>query len=197
MSGLRERDAADLGGILSLLALDERIARPVSRRASPPPSTSSGLARAAPASPRRLARSPPPARSPVLGRGRCRRATRSRPRPAALGRSGSPSRTPGRWGGLVDLPDDPDKRALRLLTDVSAPPGGKFAIRRAGVFTRRLRRATAADPAGRWTPDGTVLITGGTGALGAHVARWLADRRRRRTSCSPAAAARTPPAPPS
>ncbi|WP_290063286.1 SDR family NAD(P)-dependent oxidoreductase, partial [Amycolatopsis solani] len=30
-------------------------------------------------------------------------------------------------------------------------------------------------PAGRpWQPRGTVLVTGGTGALGAHVARWLA-----------------------
>lgn len=27
-----------------------------------------------------------------------------------------------------------------------------------------------------WTPDGTVLVTGATGALGAHVARWLAGR---------------------
>ena len=27
-----------------------------------------------------------------------------------------------------------------------------------------------------WTPSGTVLVTGGTGALGAHVARWLARR---------------------
>ncbi|MFC7472543.1 SDR family NAD(P)-dependent oxidoreductase [Actinomadura keratinilytica] len=27
-----------------------------------------------------------------------------------------------------------------------------------------------------WNPRGTVLITGGTGALGAHVARTLADR---------------------
>ncbi|MFD1277133.1 SDR family NAD(P)-dependent oxidoreductase [Streptomyces kaempferi] len=26
----------------------------------------------------------------------------------------------------------------------------------------------------RWHPDGTVLVTGGTGALGRHVARWLA-----------------------
>ncbi|MGF1430819.1 beta-ketoacyl reductase, partial [Kitasatospora sp. LaBMicrA B282] len=29
-------------------------------------------------------------------------------------------------------------------------------------------------PAGRWQPAGTVLVTGGTGGLGAEVARWLA-----------------------
>ncbi|MFE2139957.1 SDR family NAD(P)-dependent oxidoreductase, partial [Streptomyces sp. NPDC059466] len=40
---------------------------------------------------------------------------------------------------------------------------------------RLLRAATGALPAGRrWHPEGTVLVTGGTGALGRHVARWLA-----------------------
>ncbi|MEV0416428.1 beta-ketoacyl reductase [Streptomyces sp. NPDC050448] len=34
----------------------------------------------------------------------------------------------------------------------------------------------AGGPAPRWTPRGTVLITGGTGALGRHVARRLAER---------------------
>ncbi len=49
-------------------------------------------------------------------------------------------------------------------------------MRATGLFRRRLV------PAGRgrereqaYRPRGTVLVTGGTGALGAHVARWLAE----------------------
>jgi len=80
----------------------------------------------------------------------------------------------------------------------------QLALRSAGVFARRLRQAPAgagavngalvpteagaqaSTEAGahapteaqiegrRWRPHGTALITGGTGGLGAHVARWLA-----------------------
>ncbi|KJK33814.1 hypothetical protein UK12_35500, partial [Saccharothrix sp. ST-888] len=43
------------------------------------------------------------------------------------------------------------------------------------MFVRRLVRATRAKASGTaWKPRGTVLITGGTAALGAEVARWLA-----------------------
>ncbi|WP_417843401.1 type I polyketide synthase, partial [Streptomyces zhihengii] len=84
----------------------------------------------------------------------------------------------GVWGGLVDLPADADERALRRLCGILAEPGGEdqLAVRAAGVLARRMVRAplgSAAAPR-RWQPDGTVLITGGLGALGAHVARWLA-----------------------
>ncbi|MEU1022136.1 SDR family NAD(P)-dependent oxidoreductase, partial [Streptomyces sp. NPDC005904] len=45
----------------------------------------------------------------------------------------------------------------------------------AGVFVRRLARAPrSATARGEWKPRGTVLVTGGTGALGGRVARWLA-----------------------
>ncbi|WP_229398580.1 type I polyketide synthase, partial [Micromonospora okii] len=81
---------------------------------------------------------------------------------------------PDRWGGLVDLPAGRLDRAagdalLAVLTD-----GGhdQVAIRPQGVLERRL--VPAAPPAGTaWRPTGTVLVTGGTGALGRHVARWL------------------------
>ena len=36
--------------------------------------------------------------------------------------------------------------------------------------------AAAARQGRSWRPSGTVLVTGGTGALGGHVARWLAGR---------------------
>ena len=83
-----------------------------------------------------------------------------------------------RWGGLVDLPPALDQVAADRLAGVLA--GGDFedqvAIRPTGVLGRRLARsATGLLPAGQgWSPSGTVLVTGGTGALGAHVARWLA-----------------------
>ncbi|WP_443728910.1 type I polyketide synthase [Streptomyces buecherae] len=85
---------------------------------------------------------------------------------------------PERWGGLVDLPQAADRRSRGRLADVLAGLDGEdqVAVRPAGVFANRLVRAPwhepARDPA--WAPRGTVLITGGTGALGGHVARWLA-----------------------
>ncbi|MEU0796523.1 type I polyketide synthase, partial [Amycolatopsis sp. NPDC005961] len=81
---------------------------------------------------------------------------------------------PQRWGGLVDLPETLDDRALDRLTAVLNSAEDQLALRASGVFGRRLRRTTgpAAEP---WSPAGTVLITGGTGALGAVVARTLAE----------------------
>ncbi|MGO4463703.1 SDR family NAD(P)-dependent oxidoreductase, partial [Streptomyces sp. M-16] len=99
---------------------------------------------------------------------------------------------PERWGGLVDLAGAPDERTARRLVSVlsasaEAPASAsasasaaddQIAIRPSGIFVRRLGRALAgAAPADRaWQPRGTVLITGGTGALGARVARYVAAR---------------------
>ncbi|MGV5039270.1 SDR family NAD(P)-dependent oxidoreductase, partial [Streptomyces sp. NRAIS4] len=83
-----------------------------------------------------------------------------------------------RWGGLIDLPGTVDDRvAGRLAAVLGQSAEDQVAIRARGVFGRRLshtaaRRNTRAGQ--RWSPRGTVLITGGTGALGGHVARWLA-----------------------
>ncbi|MFF7840918.1 type I polyketide synthase [Streptomyces ossamyceticus] len=85
---------------------------------------------------------------------------------------------PGVWGGLVDLPVRLDDTAARALCAVLAAPGDEqeWALRGFGPHVRRLVRAprATATPARRWRPRGTVLITGGTGALGGHVARRLA-----------------------
>ncbi len=98
---------------------------------------------------------------------------------------------PQRWGGLVDLPQTLDERALEGLCAVLGGIGeeDQLAVREVGVFARRLARAAVnGAPAGRvgggagdepgngavWRPRGTVLVTGGTGGLGACVARWLA-----------------------
>ncbi|WP_159066447.1 type I polyketide synthase, partial [Streptomyces hygroscopicus] len=105
---------------------------------------------------------------------------------------------PERWGGLVDLPESVDERVVGRLVDVLAGAGGEdqVAVRASGVFGRRLIRASASASAsasesasasasasalasvsasgGSWVPGaGSVLVTGGTGALGAQVARWL------------------------
>ncbi|WP_261717709.1 type I polyketide synthase [Streptomyces sp. FZ201] len=85
------------------------------------------------------------------------------------------------WGGLIDLPaeGDLDERAAGRLAALLACRDGEdeCALRASGTFLRRLTRAaTTGTPADgiRWKPGGTVLITGGTGGLGAHLARWLA-----------------------
>ncbi|MEU5540522.1 SDR family NAD(P)-dependent oxidoreductase, partial [Streptomyces sp. NPDC020362] len=85
---------------------------------------------------------------------------------------------PDRWGGLVDLPAVLDERAGARLAAVLAGCGeDQVAIRPVGILGRRLTRA--AQPTGSaevWAPRGSVLITGGTGAIGGHVARWLPGR---------------------
>ncbi|WP_323055340.1 MULTISPECIES: type I polyketide synthase [Streptomyces] len=86
---------------------------------------------------------------------------------------------PGWWGGGVDLPAELDDRALDRLLAVLAATGSadaedQVAVRPSGVFARRLVRAAAPRSTESWTPRGTVLISGGTGALGTFLARRLA-----------------------
>ncbi|MFI8932614.1 type I polyketide synthase [Streptomyces sp. NPDC053474] len=84
---------------------------------------------------------------------------------------------PERWGGLVDLPDTLDERAGARLAGVLSGETGEdqVALRGGGVVARRIVRASAGR-AKDWAPTGTVLVTGGTGALGAHIAKWLIAR---------------------
>ncbi|MGB3437343.1 MAG: SDR family NAD(P)-dependent oxidoreductase, partial [Actinophytocola sp.] len=83
---------------------------------------------------------------------------------------------PDRWGGLIDLPARLDADAGRRLAGILGGTEDQVAVRADGVHARRLRRAGISAPATRWQPEGTTLVTGGTGALGAHAARWLAAR---------------------
>ncbi|WP_338146806.1 type I polyketide synthase, partial [Streptomyces boncukensis] len=77
---------------------------------------------------------------------------------------------PQRWGGLIDLPTHLDARAgTRLASILADGSEDQTAIRGAGIYGRRLARALPAAVTGTgWQPTGTVLITGGTGALGTH-----------------------------
>ncbi|MFE7622295.1 type I polyketide synthase [Streptomyces sp. NPDC057509] len=84
---------------------------------------------------------------------------------------------PGRWGGLVDVPDKTSREAVGRLVEVLAGGCGdedEVAVRGGAVLGRRLAPARSGDAV--WSPAGTVLVTGGTGALGARVARWVAER---------------------
>ncbi|MFI9764846.1 type I polyketide synthase [Streptomyces sp. NPDC051963] len=79
-----------------------------------------------------------------------------------------------RWGGLIDVSTVYDAAVLAGMLN-----GGhgedQVAIRGSRVYGRRLVRASGG-PARDFSPRGTVLITGGTGALGAAVARRLAGQ---------------------
>ncbi|MFI7075557.1 SDR family NAD(P)-dependent oxidoreductase, partial [Micromonospora sediminicola] len=76
---------------------------------------------------------------------------------------------------LADLDREPDAHTLALLARVTAEPaGGQVAIRDGRVSVPRLvRAASVASASGVGVGDGTVLVTGGTGALGALVAEHL------------------------
>ncbi|KOV70249.1 polyketide synthase, partial [Streptomyces sp. MMG1121] len=94
---------------------------------------------------------------------------------------------PERWGGIVDLPMELGESTGQRLAEVLGGTGGEdqLAVRRSGTYIRRLveapqtakntrtSRSPRANPTA-WQPRGTVLVTGGTGALGSQVARWLA-----------------------
>ncbi|MGH3781379.1 MAG: SDR family NAD(P)-dependent oxidoreductase, partial [Pseudonocardiaceae bacterium] len=87
---------------------------------------------------------------------------------------------PQRWGGLVDLTATADDRTADRLIEVLAGGGSgeQAALRDSRVLVGRL--VSAANEGGaavrEWRPEGSVLVTGGTGGVGAHIARWLAAR---------------------
>ncbi|MCK9878437.1 SDR family NAD(P)-dependent oxidoreductase [Frankia sp. Ag45/Mut15] len=84
---------------------------------------------------------------------------------------------PDLWGGIVDLPADGEPADLDLLVALLRDPDGEnqLAIRSCGGLVRRIAPAPLPGAAGRsWRPRGTVLVTGGTGGVGARIARWLA-----------------------
>ncbi|WP_456320007.1 type I polyketide synthase [Phytohabitans suffuscus] len=83
---------------------------------------------------------------------------------------------PGRWGGLVDLPEVLDGAAAAALAAVIGGAEDQVAIRPAGTLARRIVRPAAAGSGRTWKPTGTVLVAGGTTPMGARVARWLAGQ---------------------
>ncbi|MFG2533577.1 type I polyketide synthase, partial [Streptomyces sp. NPDC048516] len=82
---------------------------------------------------------------------------------------------------LIDLDHTSTTGSLLLRALSSGEP--QVALRSGDLFIPRLARAAVAESvgtgvaAGAFDPDGTVLITGGTGSLGRLVARHLVERR--------------------
>ncbi|MFL6129663.1 MAG: beta-ketoacyl synthase N-terminal-like domain-containing protein [Mycobacteriales bacterium] len=68
---------------------------------------------------------------------------------------------PDRWGGLVDLPADPDEQTGRRLAAALAEPAeDQLAVRASGLFAARLLPGTGATgrPERCWHPRGAVLV---------------------------------------
>ncbi|MEV0387439.1 KR domain-containing protein, partial [Nonomuraea sp. NPDC050643] len=89
-------------------------------------------------------------------------------------------RTPGRWGGLVDVPEVLDARMRERLARVLAGAGGEdqVALRASGAYVRRLVRlpeGPGEQDALPLPPGATALVTGGGNPLAGQAARWLAD----------------------
>jgi KS-AT-KR-ACP domain-containing polyene macrolide polyketide synthase/pimaricinolide synthase PimS2/candicidin polyketide synthase FscD len=81
-----------------------------------------------------------------------------------------------RWGGLIDLPATWDDRIAARFGSALTGTEDQIAVRASGALARRLVRAPQPRNTVPWIPNGSVLITGGTGGIGGHTARWLAGR---------------------
>ena len=89
---------------------------------------------------------------------------------------------PTLWGGLVDVPAVLGESGRARLVTVLAGLGDEdqLAVRRGGVFVRRLVRGGGEGEGTDWTAPECVLLTGGTGGIGAQIARYLARGGTRR-----------------
>ncbi|MFC5059914.1 type I polyketide synthase [Saccharothrix xinjiangensis] len=88
------------------------------------------------------------------------------------------------WGGTVDLPArEPEREAGALLALLRSGGGEDVVAVRGGACSAARVAPVDREPTGApltCAPDATYLVTGGLGALGAEVARWLAGRGARR-----------------
>ncbi|MEU1815979.1 thioester reductase domain-containing protein [Streptomyces roseifaciens] len=91
------------------------------------------------------------------------------------------------WGLLRSAQTEAPGRIVIADTDSTSPQTGALAaliasgepqaaLRDGAVSVPRLARVTTAADERKWNPEGTVLITGGTGSLGALFARHLVTR---------------------
>ncbi|MEV4148841.1 type I polyketide synthase [Amycolatopsis sp. NPDC049691] len=78
--------------------------------------------------------------------------------------------------GRFVLADVDDPAAARLLPAALATGEPEFLLRDGEIRAARLAKASGTGPAASFGPEGTVLVTGGTGALGARIARHLVTR---------------------
>jgi len=89
---------------------------------------------------------------------------------------------PQLWGGLIDLEqreqENNSRDADALVAELLRTDGeDQIAVRAGRRLGARLVRAPLPEPArATWDPAGAYLITGGLGALGIEVAKWLTMR---------------------
>jgi amino acid adenylation domain-containing protein len=84
---------------------------------------------------------------------------------------------PDTFGGVVDLDAEEEGDWDTVVSLVSGAHGeDEVALRAGQVLVRRLRPAAHLASPDTFTTSGTALVTGGQGALGRHLARWLVDR---------------------
>ncbi|MET9359213.1 SDR family NAD(P)-dependent oxidoreductase [Streptomyces sp. NPDC006617] len=83
------------------------------------------------------------------------------------------SEHPGRFQHVI-TDDHHDSR--RVLAAALADPRAHLVLREGQAHTPRLATATAPERGTTLDPEGTVLVTGGTGALGSTIARHLVTR---------------------
>ena len=86
---------------------------------------------------------------------------------------------PRLWGGLIDLPDTVEEREFdQLLACVLQPESGdQFAVRNGSYLVPQLQDVSPSNDAiVNLRADVSYLITGGAGALGLQVGRWLVGR---------------------
>ncbi|MFG3009256.1 type I polyketide synthase [Streptomyces cinerochromogenes] len=76
----------------------------------------------------------------------------------------------------TDTPLEDDDSLAALLTTAAAAGEPQLALHGTTVRAPRLVRAATAPRDPSWNPDGTVLVTGGTGSLGSLLARHLVER---------------------
>jgi len=82
------------------------------------------------------------------------------------------------WGGVIDVgPRLGDETVRSLVAAIAARDlEDQVAVRPEGRWVRRVERSNQPVASARYQTEGTALITGGSGALAAHVAHWVADR---------------------
>ncbi|MFH7596513.1 type I polyketide synthase [Streptomyces racemochromogenes] len=187
LAALLDASGADtLTGVLSLLGADER--------EGPGHGSVPAGVRATLALVQALEERAVPARLWCATRGAVAAAPGERPRSAGaqlwgFGRVAA-LELPARWGGLVDLPETADAASWTLLAAALGGPEDQAAVRAGHTYGRRLEPsptptpastagtasgpAPAPAPGAGYRPGGTVLVTGGTGALGRRLARRLA-----------------------